>query len=120
MRQTHNPPTTSEVACYLRYVVKPSRLEDFERYAKSWIDWVNQAGGHHHGYFLPSEGANNIALALFSFPSLARYAAYREASFLDPDRQKVYKEAQASGCIVSYERSFFRPMLAEVADAHSA
>jgi hypothetical protein len=30
-------------------------------------------GGTHHGYFLPDEGANNIAYALFSFPSLADY-----------------------------------------------
>ncbi|MCC4603419.1 NIPSNAP family protein [Xanthomonas campestris] len=40
-------------------------------------------GGQHHGCFLPSEGANTIALALFSFPSLAEYARYREASLQD-------------------------------------
>ena len=33
--------------------------------------------GTHHGYFLPVEGANNIAIALFSFPSVSSYEGYR-------------------------------------------
>lgn len=64
------------VTCYLRYMIDPYKLDDFEVYAKMWIPLVNRFGGTHHGYFLPHEGANNIAVALFSFPSLAVYEEY--------------------------------------------
>ncbi|MGB5200051.1 MAG: NIPSNAP family protein [Sedimenticolaceae bacterium] len=61
------------------------------------------------GYFLPSEGANNVALALFTFPSLARYEEYREKSFKDPECQAAFSYARDSRCVISSERSFFRP-----------
>ncbi len=71
---------------------------------------VNKFGGNHHGYFLPSEGANNKALALFSFPSLAAYEEYREKSLSDKDCISAFKYAEDTRCILSYERSFFRPL----------
>nr|WP_298115645.1 NIPSNAP family protein [uncultured Pseudomonas sp.] len=98
------------ITCYLRYIVDPFKLEEFEHYAKLWIPLVEQFGGNHHGYFLPSEGANNVALALFSFPSLALYEDYRSRSATDPDCQAAFQYAQDTRCIVSYERSFFRPV----------
>jgi NIPSNAP protein len=98
------------VTCYLRYVIDPSRLADFERYAKLWIPLVEKFGGTHHGYFLPSEGANNIALALFTFPSLAAYESYRSKSFVDAECLAAFELAEQTNCIVSYERSFFRPV----------
>jgi hypothetical protein len=67
-------------------------------------------GGIHHGYFLPSEGANNIALALFTFPSLAAYEEYRTASFSDEACIAAFEYAKETECIVSYERSFLRPV----------
>ena len=99
------------VTCYLRYIVDPFKLEEFEHYAKLWIPLVERFGGNHHGYFLPSEGANNVALALFSFPSLALYEDYRSRSATDPDCQAALQYALDSRCIVCYERSFFRPVL---------
>ncbi len=66
--------------------------------------------GQHHGYFLPSEGANKISLALFSFPSLALYESNRARSFEDPDCQAAFRYAEETRCIPSYERSFFRPV----------
>mgnify|MGYP000571700337 FL=1 len=74
-----------------------------------WIPLVNQFGGQHNGYFLPSEGANNIALALFTFPSLAAYEQYRQDSMQDDDCIAAFKYAEETHCILSYERSFFRP-----------
>ncbi|CAM2182642.1 hypothetical protein BC2230_40091 [Burkholderia cepacia] len=65
------------ITCFLRYVIDPYKLDQFETYGKMWIPLVEQFGGTHHGYFLPSEGANNIALAMFSFPSLAEYERSR-------------------------------------------
>ena len=98
------------VTCYLRYVIDPFKLKEFEHYGKLWIPLVEKFGGQHHGYFLPSEGANNIALAMFTFPSLAAYERYRAASAIDSECQDAFKYAEDTRCILSYERSFFRPV----------
>jgi hypothetical protein len=98
------------ITCYLRYVVDPYKLAEFEHYGRIWIPLVEKFGGKHHGYFLPSEGANNIALAMFSFPSLSAYEEYRKKSVSDPECQAALQYAQETRCIVSYERSFFRPV----------
>jgi hypothetical protein len=99
------------VTCYLRYVIDPYKAADFEAYARLWIPLVNRLGGTHHGYFLPHEGANNIAVALFSFPSLAAYENYRTRMATDSECQAAFDLAERSRCIVSYERSFMRPVL---------
>ncbi|MET1078065.1 MAG: NIPSNAP family protein [Pseudomonas sp.] len=98
------------VTCYLRYVLDPTKVREFEHYGKLWIPLVEKFGGQHHGYFLPSEGANNIALALFTFPSLATYEQYRIDSMTDVECLAAFGYAQQTGCILSYERSFFRPV----------
>ncbi len=98
------------IPCHLRYVLNPTKLEEFEHYGKTWIPLVKKFGGIHHGYLLPSEGANNIALASFSFQSLAAYEEYRTKSFNDPECQAAFKYAEETGCILSYERTFFRPV----------
>jgi NIPSNAP len=98
------------VTCYLKYIIDPYKTAEFEIYGKMWIPLVNKFGGMHHGYFMPHEGANNIALALFTFPSLAAYEAYREKIVLDPDCQKAFEYADQTRCILSYERSFMRPV----------
>lgn len=97
------------VTCYLKYVIDPYKLAEFEHYAKLWIPLVNKFGGQHHGYFLPSEGTNNIALALFTFSSLAEYEQYRKDSMQDEECMAAFKYAEDTRCILSYERSFFRP-----------
>ena len=71
------------VTCYIRYVINPKKVKEFEEYAKMWIPLVEKFGGQHNGYFLPSEGASNIALALFTFESLTAYDEYRNKSFQD-------------------------------------
>ena len=108
------------VTIYLRYVLNTSKLKEFEHYGKLWIPLVEKFGGQHHGYFMPSEGANNIALALFTFEAVIvflkltdiPYERYREASMQDADCQAAFRYAEETGCIVSYERSFFRPVFA--------
>ncbi|MDD0996920.1 NIPSNAP family protein [Pseudomonas sp. TNT2022 ID1044] len=98
------------ITCYLKYVLDPYKLEAFEHYGKLWIPLVEKFGGQHHGYFLPSEGANNIAMAMFTFPSLAAYEHYRQTSMNDPQCIAAFKYAEETRCILSYERSFFRPV----------
>ncbi len=98
------------VTCYLRYVIDPYKLADFEAYGRLWIPLVNRMGGTHHGYFLPHEGPNNIAVALFSFPSLAAYEEYRARIPTDDECQAALALAERTRCIFSFERSFMRPV----------
>lgn len=98
------------ITCYINYIIEPNKLDEFEHYAKLWIPLVNKFGGQHHGYFLPSEGASNVALALFTFPGLAEYEVYRKSSFQDPECLAAFEYAKSTKCIVSYERSFFKPI----------
>lgn len=58
------------ITCHVKYIIDPYHLHEFENYASKWIEIVELMGGIHHGYFLPSEGANNIAYCLFSIDSL--------------------------------------------------
>lgn len=98
------------ITCHLRYVVDPYQLPAFEAYGRLWIRLVEKFGGKHHGYFMPSEGTSNVALAMFSFPSLAAYEDYRKRSFDDPECQAAFALNEKHRFIVSYERSFFRPV----------
>ena len=72
--------------------------------------WSTQHGGTHHGYFLPSEGASDIAYALFSFPSLAEYEVYRARFGVDPDFIEADRIRDESGCVKRFERTFLRPL----------
>jgi hypothetical protein len=99
------------ITCYVKYIIDPKKVCEFEEYALMWIPLVEKFGGQHNGYFLPSEGANNVALALFTFESLSAYEQYRIDSLNDADCIKAFEYADKVDCIVSYERSFFRPVL---------
>lgn len=101
------------ITCHVRYVVDAEKIEAFERYARMWLDLVPRFGGIHHGYFLPSEGASDVALAIFSFPSLAAYARYREDAASDPDVARAVEFARETQCFLRYDRTFFRPVLPE-------
>jgi uncharacterized protein (DUF1330 family) len=98
------------ITCYLRYVIDPHKVEQFEEYAKKWLPLVERFGGKHHGYFLPHEGASNIAIALFSFPSLAAYEDYRVKSLSDAECCAAYEFEKKNHSIISYERTFMRPV----------
>lgn len=98
------------VTCLLRYVIDPHELKEFEAYAKMWIPLVNKFGGRHHGYFLPHEGPNNIAYALFSFSSLAAYEEYRTKAASDPECRAAMDHYKKTQCFFSFERSFMKPV----------
>lgn len=99
------------VTCHLRYEIDPAQLDAFERYVTGWIPVVTRLGGMHHGCFLPHEGANDIAYALFSFPTLAAYEEYRTAVLDDPEAQELWRLSAASRCIRRFDRTFLRPAL---------
>lgn len=98
------------VTCYLRYVIDPFKQNEFEHYARLWIPLVEKFGGNHQGYFLPHEGPNNIALALFTFSSLAKYEEYRLKAADDPECIAAMKYYEETKCFLSYERSFLHPV----------
>ena len=100
------------ITCHVRYIIDPYQINAFEHYSRAWISVVTRMGGQHHGYFLPSEGANNVAYCLFSFSSLADYERYRQETAVDPECVRLVEAASELKFIVSYERSFLRPLLA--------
>jgi NIPSNAP len=99
------------ITCVVDYVIDPKKIDAFERFAKRWIDLVNRYGGRHHGYFLPSEGASDRALALFSFPSLADYETYRRNFGVNKEFIEADSIRDESGCVLRYDRMFMRPLL---------
>jgi hypothetical protein len=99
------------ITCVVEYVIDPGKIDAFERFARRWLELVDLHGGTHHGYFLPSEGASDKALALFSFPSLAAYEEYRTLFGVDPDFVAADRIREESGCVLRYDRTFMRPLL---------
>lgn len=111
------------VTCFIRYTIDPDKLANFEHYAREWMRLIEKYGGTHHGYFVPDEasppasfsfpgigepGPDNIAIALFSFPSVAAYEAYRREVAKDPECAAVTKHYDETKCFVKYERTFMR------------
>ena len=70
----------------------------------------------HHGYLLPYEGPNNIGYASFSFDSLAAYEKYRDKIPSSPKCQDALNYAKETKCIISYERSFCKPVFNGISD----
>lgn len=91
-------------------MIDPKQTEAFEEYARAWMPLVRRFGGKHLGYLLPSEGASNIAYALFTFESLSFYERYRLQSLDDPECIAAFEIARNTDCILSYERTFLRPL----------
>ncbi len=98
------------ITCVVNYTIDPGQLAAFERFALEWMRLVDKHGGQHHGYFLPSEGASDKALALFSFESLASYERYRALFGKDPEFIAADRIRDESGCVLRHERTFMRPL----------
>lgn len=114
--------------CFIKYIVDPSRLKEFEEYAHAWIALIEKYGGSHHGYFLPgnssddlpnptfsfpgigTDGPENIAVALFSFQNLETYEAYRKNVAEDEECKAITARFKETKCFSSYERNFLKPI----------
>jgi hypothetical protein len=55
----------------------------------------------------------NIAVALFSFPSLEKYEAYKREASKDEECKAITAYFNETQCFLSYERSFLRPIFPE-------
>ncbi|MBI3567567.1 MAG: NIPSNAP family protein [Gemmatimonadetes bacterium] len=94
------------VTCCIRYQIDPFQRKAFAAYAERWGRIIPRCGGSLIGCLLPSEGTNDIALALVGFESLAAYEAYRARLRADADGQANFAEAQAKRFILREERTF--------------
>lgn len=109
--------------CFLRYTINPDMLADFEHYARVWMRLIEKYGGTHHGYFVPGEGPpsaafsfpgigeagpDNVAVALFSFPSVEAYETYRREVANDPECLAITSHYEQTSCFTKYERTFMR------------
>ncbi|MEM7117365.1 MAG: NIPSNAP family protein [Chloroflexota bacterium] len=114
--------------CVIRYEVDLDELEGFRAYAHAWIELIERYGGTHHGYFVPSTTTDdlpdarfsfpglgkaapaNIGYALFSFPDVDSYEAYRTNVANDPACHAATARFKATPCFTGYERTFLRPI----------
>ena len=94
------------ITCCIQYELDPWAIEAFQDYARRWPPIIERCGGTLIGYWLPKEGANDFALALIDFPSLADYERYRERLAGDPDAQANIADMRASRCVRAERRSF--------------
>jgi hypothetical protein len=96
------------ITCCIQYTLDPRQISAFEEYATRWPPIIERCGGSLVGYYLPKEGANNYALALIDFASLADYEVYRQRLARDADAKQNVADATQSGCILAESRSFLR------------
>ena len=99
------------ITCVVQYEIDPSKQSFFETYAQMWLNLLPKLGGVHHGYFMPYEGANDKAMALFSFSSLAAYEAYRHQLKTNPEAIEAFEFANTHQMIKRYDRTFMEPKL---------
>ena len=66
-----------KITCFIRYQIDPFQRDAFKEYAENWGRIIPRCGGHLVGYFLPSEGTNDVGWGLIAFDSLAAYETYR-------------------------------------------
>ncbi|WP_267552632.1 NIPSNAP family protein [Rhizobium rhizogenes] len=117
--------SNAPVTCEVRYRLDPVRIEDFKAYAKIWIKLIERHGGTHHGYFIPrgrptgigisfpgvgEDGADDIAIALFTFPDDEAYLTYREKIANDLDGIEANARFGKQPPFLSYERVFLQPL----------
>ncbi|MBX3609616.1 MAG: NIPSNAP family protein [Hydrogenophaga sp.] len=92
--------------CFIRYQIDPFQLSAFSDYATHWGRIIPRCGGHLLGYFVPSEGTNDIAWGLIGFDDLAAYERYRAALRRDPEGQANFERARTQRFILREERTW--------------
>jgi hypothetical protein len=96
------------ITVFIRYEIDPFKKDQFESYARRWLEIIPKCGGDLVGYWLPHEGTNTIAYGLISFASLADYEAYRARLKSDADGAANFKLAEEQRFIRAEERTFLR------------
>lgn len=94
------------VTCFIRYRIDPFQRAAFVRYAEAWGRIIPRCGGQLIGYFVPSEGTNDVAWGLIGFDSLAAYERYRAALRGDAEGRANFEMAQSQRFILREERTW--------------
>lgn len=94
------------LTCIIRYQIDPFQRDAFKKYAENWGRIIPRCGGHLVGYFLPSEGTNDVAWGLIAFDSLASYEAYRARLKKDTEARDNFTMAESERLILREERNF--------------
>src|SRR5438034_10570593 len=97
--------TAMKITCFIRYQIDPFQRDAFKQYAENWGRIIPRCGGHLVGYFLPSEGTNDVAWGLIAFDSLASYERYKAHLKSDPEARENLAMAQAKRIILREERN---------------
>ncbi|MBN1684304.1 MAG: NIPSNAP family protein [Gammaproteobacteria bacterium] len=118
--------------CLIKYTLDPNKLDYFELYARTWIALIEKYGGKHHGYFIPGRegdlfpdpffsfpgigkcGEDNVAFALFSFPSIEAYVMYKTEVAKDRKCKAATELFNQTKCFLSYERFFLKPIFSKL------
>ena len=114
------------ITCFIRYFIAPGRQSEFEEYGRRWTALIHKYGGTHLGYFVPeappdlasakhfsfsgigSEGPTNVGVAIYSFPSIEAYNAYRKMAVEDDECKVMTEHFNETKCFERYERNFVR------------
>lgn len=99
------------VTVFIRYQIDPFQRDVLEAYARCWLTIIPKCGGNLIGYWMPHEGANNIAFGLISFDSFADYEVYRKRLKSDPEGAGNFRMAEEKRLILAEERTFLRPVV---------
>jgi hypothetical protein len=95
-----------KTTCFIRYQIDPFQRDEFRRYAEAWGAIIPRCGGDLLGYFLPSEGTNDVAFAVIAFDSLAAYETYRARLRADAEARANFEFAQSKRFILREERTW--------------
>lgn len=98
------------ISCLVEYQIDRGRIDEFERFCRLWLELTPKFGGVHHGYFLPSDGASDRALALFSFESLAAYEQFKFSAATDERVIAANRLRDTAAGVIRWDRTFFRPL----------
>ncbi len=118
--------SVAAVICEVRYRIDKMAIDEFTAYAETWKRLIERYGGTHYGYFMSREApagaamsfpqagedeANDIAVALFSFPDDAAYLRYRDDVAKDADGIEANLRFRKSPPFISYQRVFLERLL---------
>ena len=98
------------ITCFIRYEIDPFQRDAFATYADSWARIIPRCGGGLVGYFLPHEGANDVAWGLIACESLAAYEAYRARLRGDDEARANFAFATSRRLILRESRTFTEPV----------
>ena len=96
------------ITCFIRYQIDPTKIEQFEEYARNWGQCIPSCGADLVGYFAPQVGSATTAYGVYHIDSLAAYEAYRARLMAHPRGQSNYAFAQREKFLLKEDRIFLR------------